>query len=296
MLDFHVIQLSDKTWINELLAKSDFRGCEYCFANNFAWCRLYQTQITRYKDFYISCSFKNSENLYFTFPAGSGDYKDVFTQMNQTAKEHSSPLIIGSVKPEQFAIFDEVFGKGSYDVATDEGSWDYIYLASDLATLSGRKYHGKRNHLKKLESQGYEYTPITESDFDDCLTFAVNGFNENDGYTNESSVGEQYAINRFFEHYHELDLIGGKIKQNGKIIAFTIGERINSDTLGVHIEKAVANIDGAYPAINNEFVKANINGFTYVNREEDLGLEGLRKAKKSYHPIMMGEKYVVKIK
>ncbi|MCC8043257.1 MAG: phosphatidylglycerol lysyltransferase domain-containing protein [Oscillospiraceae bacterium] len=291
MLEFKVIELSDKSWIDKLLAASDFRGCEYCFANNFAWRRLYETKITRYKNFYISCSFKGG--VRFTFPAGNGDYRDVFEQMRIFSESRNEPLIIGSVTPSQIPVFKELYGESAFTVSTDEGGWDYVYLAEDLINLSGRKYHGKRNHLKKIQSMGYHYKPLTEEDFDDCITFAVNSYNNSGGYTNDSAVAEQYAINMYFSHYHEMQLVGGILRIDGKTAGFTIGERINSDTIGVHIEKADPLIDGAYPAINNEFVRAEAMSFRYVNREEDLGIEGLRRAKKSYHPAMMIEKYTI---
>lgn len=294
MLDFKVIEMSDKPWIDSLLKISDFRGCEYCFANNMAWRRMYDTKITRYKDFYISCSFK--DGIYFTFPAGGGDYREVFGEMKKFAESHNSPLVINSVTPDKFSLFEELFPKDSYTIYTDEGGWDYVYNASDLAELKGKKYHGKRNHLKKLLEKNYSYEPLTEKDFDSCITYAVNTYNRDSAYDDYSKVCEQFAINTYFSNFRELGLCGGVLKINGEIIAFTIGERINSDTLGVHIEKARADIDGAYPAINNLFAKSAGQDFAYINREEDLGIEGLRKAKRSYHPSFMIEKYTVKFK
>lgn len=291
MLEFRPIELSDKSWIDPLLAKSDFRGCEYCFANNFAWRRLYDTKITRYRDFYISCSFKNG--VRFTFPAGAGDYADVFEQMRVFAACRGEPLMISSITPAQLPLFYELYGDNRFDVTTDEGGYDYVYNSSDLINLAGRKYHAKRNHLKKLQSRGYSYSALNESDFDDCITFAADSYNSSGGYTDESSVAEQFAINAYFTSYNELELKGGILRVDGKVAGFTIGERICSDTIGVHIEKADSSIDGAYPAINNEFAKAEAAGYTYVNREEDLGIEGLRKAKRSYHPVMMIKKYTV---
>ncbi len=294
MLDFKIIELSDKSWIDSLLKKSDFRGCEYCFANNMAWRRMYDTKITRYGDFYISCSFK--DGIYFTFPAGCGDYRQVFSEMKHFSEEHNMPLTIGSVTPDKFPIIESIFPRDSYTVTADEGSWDYVYNSSDLAELAGRKYHGKRNHLKKLLSMEHTYEPLTEKDFDDCITYAVNTYNRSSDYDDYSKVCEQFAINTYFENFDALELIGGVLRVNGEIAAFTIGERINSDTLGVHIEKAESAVDGAYPAINNYFAKTAGSDFAYINREEDLGIEGLRKAKRSYHPAFMIEKHTITFK
>ncbi len=295
MLDFKVIELSDKPWIDALLRLSDFRGCEYCFANNMAWRRMYDTKITRYKNFYISCSFKNG--IHFTFPAGAGSYREVFSEMKKFSETENSPLVIGSVLPSQFGLFKEIFPEGGYEIIPDPDGWDYVYNASDLAELKGKKYHGKRNHLKKLLERDYSYEPLTEKYFDDCITYAVNGYTRDSAYDDYSRVSEQFAINTYFEHFKELGLSGGVLTVDGKVAAFTIGEPINSDTLGVHIEKADSSMDGAYPAINCFFSKnAAEKGFSYLNREEDLGIEGLRKAKRSYYPAFMIEKHTVVFK
>lgn len=294
MLDFKVIELSDRTWITEILRKSDFRGCEYNFSNNLAWHRLYDTTICRYKDFYISRSKKYG--LRFTFPAGNGDYKDLILTLKREAEEENCPLIIGSVTNENLALFEEYF-EGQYTVSWDEADFDYIYDAEKLRTLSGKKYHKKRNHLANFyRSNNWEYSDMTESDFDECIEFAVRSYNLNQAYDDESSVAEQFAINTFMNYFDELELKGGVIRVDGKVQAFTIGDGINSDTFDVHIEKANAAIQGAYTAINNEFAKSATEGYAYINREEDLGLEGLRKSKRSYYPIIMLQKNTVTFK
>lgn len=284
MFDFKKIDISDKPWITELLRKSDFRGCEYSFANNMAWHRLYETKICRYKDFYISCSEK--DGLRFTFPAGEGDYKEVLTLLRKYAEERGEPFVVSSVLTENLPLFEEYF-PGEYTVENDESGNDYIYLAENLRELKGKKYHGKRNHLKRFYETDWSYSKMTEKDFDECIEYAVRSYNENMSYDDESSVAEQFAINTFFNNFDALDLMGGVIRVGGKVEGFTIGSRINSDTMDIHIEKANASINGAYTAVMNEFAKAESADFTYINREEDLGLEGLRRSKRSYYPEFM---------
>lgn len=293
MLDFRKIELSDKEWINSLLKKSDFMGCEYSFANNFAWHRLYETKICRYKDFYISCSDKYG--LRFTYPAGEGDRKELFITLRKYAEERNSPLLISSVLPENIALFEEYF-PGEFTVSNDEADFDYIYLAENLRSLKGKKYHGKRNHLNRFYENNWMYKSLTDADFDDCIAFAAKSYNDNNSYDSESSVAEQFAINTFFNYYNELNLMGGVLRVDGKIAGFTIGSRINSDTMDTHIEKAESSINGAYTAIMNEFAKDASVGFTYINREEDMGIEGLRKSKRSYCPEFQIVKNVVAFK
>lgn len=293
MLDFKVIELSDRPWITDLLKKSDFRGCEYNFSNNFAWHRLYNTAICRYKDFYISRSMKYG--MSFTFPAGNGDYKDLFLVLKREAEEAGSPLTVSSVTDENLSLFEELF-EGQYSVSCDESDCDYIYDAEKLRTLSGKKYHQKRNHLARFYENDWEYAPLTEKDFDECIEFAVNSYNLNQSYDDESSVAEQYAINTFMNYFDELELKGGVIRVDGKVQGFTIGDGINSDTFDIHIEKANSDIQGSYTAINNEFAKSATVGYSFINREEDLGLEGLRKSKRSYYPVIMLRKNKVTFK
>lgn len=291
VLNFRDIQLSDRAWINELLKKSDFMGCEYSFANNMAWRRLYGTKICRYKDFYISCSFGTGHPV-FTFPAGEGDYVDLFEQMRAFSKEQNAPLIVTSVTAEKLELLEKLF-PDSFETDADEDYFDYIYNASDLINLAGKKYHNKRNHLKKLQALDWSFEPLSRANQDECIELSVNSYNDKGGYDDVSSVSEQFAINTFFNHFEELELLGGVIRVSGKVIAFTIGERLNSNTICTHIEKADAEIEGAYAAINNEFAKFAAADCAYINREEDLGLEGLRKSKRSYYPCFQLKKYTL---
>ncbi|MDE5575996.1 MAG: phosphatidylglycerol lysyltransferase domain-containing protein, partial [Oscillospiraceae bacterium] len=254
---------------------------------------LYDTTICRYKDFYISRSMKHG--LRFTFPAGSGDYKDLFITLKREAEEMNSPLVVSSVTDENLRLFEEMFA-GQYSVSCDEADCDYVYDAEKLRTLSGKKYHQKRNHLARFYENNWEYSTLTEKDFDECIEFAVNSYNLNQSYDDESSVAEQFAINTFMNYYNELELKGGVIRVDGKVQGFTIGDAINSNTFDIHIEKANAEIQGAYAAINNEFAKSATAGYDYINREEDLGLEGLRRSKRSYHPVIMLRKNTVTFK
>ena len=107
---------------------------------------------------------------------------------------------------------------------------------------------------------------------------------------------EKTVIEFLFSHFEDLDLKAGAIKVEEKIVAFTIGSKINNETFDIHIEKADRNFEGAFAVINKEFVSRLDNNFKYINREEDLGIEGLRKAKLSYNPIKLIEKYIATLK
>ena len=292
MIEFREIAISDKERINAALAKSDFMGCEYSFANNIAWRRLNNSKIAFYKDFYICASFNDgTKPPCYILPAGEGDYREVITELRRHSESLGFPLVMFGFTEKTLPMLEELF-PDEFTAEPDRDSSDYIYLRSDLAELAGKKYHAKRNHLARFMELDYEYSSITERDYDDCIYFLTEQYNIKDT-ADHSSIAEQFAINTYFSHFEELGLKGGLIRIGGKVSAVTIGEHLNSETFCVHIEKADTSHNGIYAGINNLFVRSETEGHKYINREEDLGLEGLRKAKLSYHPAFILSKYEV---
>lgn len=292
MFNFREIELSDKVWIDELLSKSDFMGCEYSFANNVAWRRLNDSVISRYNDFYL-ISTSDDDNIYLTYPAGEGDILDFIVLFNNFCKNNGRKFVLSSVSSENLEFLKGNFNDKIEEIKSNPDYYDYIYNADDLINLRGKKYHSKRNHISIFKKQPWEYKELTHDLFDDCIEFITKSYNHKNDPDDFSSIVEQYAINTFFNNFEYMNLKGGVLYQNNNIVGVTIGEKINSDTLVVHIEKASASVNGAYPTICNEFAKANAYDLKYINREEDLGIEGLRKSKRSYNPCFMLEKHTV---
>ncbi|EWM53837.1 DUF2156 domain-containing protein [Ruminococcus flavefaciens] len=296
MLEFRDIDITDKKRITAALNESQFMGCEYSFSNNMAWKRLGDSKISFFKEFYICCSFRSEDGIpKFFFPSGKGSCSEVIAEMKKTAEGLGKPLRIAGITESSLDMLSDLF-PDSFDVSTDEGDWDYIYASKDLRELPGRRYHSKRNHLARFGELDASFSVITEKDFDDCITFSAVEYNEKADGQDHSFIAEQYAINTYFNYYNELDLSGGVIRIGGKVAAFSIGDRLNDSTFCVHIEKADKSYNGIYTGINNLSAKAFTEGFEYTNREEDLGLEGLRKAKQSYHPLFLLKKYTVTFK
>ena len=144
----------------------------------------------------------------------------------QTAK----PLAVTGVTETGLKIFNDIFGSDSYNSVLADGSGDYIYLADNLINLKGKKYHKKRNHLSKINGYDWKFYPMTEAFFDECIEFSAVNYNSKNGYDDKSSIAEQYAIHTYFTYFNELELKGGVITVEGKVRAFTIGERLNSNT------------------------------------------------------------------
>ncbi len=168
---------------------------------------------------------------------------------------------------------------------------DYIYLVEDLMYLKGKKFHGKRNHINQfLKNNEFTYEPMTPENIPECREMNEKWKEQNDSGDSRSLETELRAVDMAFRYFEKFGFVGGLIRIRGEVAAFTIGERLNSDTFVSHIEKAYHDIQGLYPMINQQFALNCMEGYKYVNREEDMGVEGLRKAKLSYNPVIILEK------
>lgn len=290
MLEFRKIELKDKEWITELLSYSDFRGCEYTFGNNFTWRNAYDITIARFKDFYLVKSGND-----FFFPAGRGNIAEVINELRKYCSEHGCSLNFSSMNKLSMELLVEMFGD-KVEVGTNRDYYDYIYETEALTTLAGKKLHGKRNHINRFKENNWSYEAITPENIDECKALNDKWCEENDCINNFEKTEESCVVRCGLKYFFELGYVGGLIRVDGKIQAFTFGEPVNKDTFVVHVEKALTEFQGAYPMINCEFVKHECHQYRFINREEDTGAENLRKAKLSYYPAFMEEKFSVKFK
>jgi len=289
MTEFKNAELKDKTWARELLSYSAYRGCEYTFGNNFCWQNIYGMKIARYKDFYLI----KSSGGYF-FPAGRGDFREAIEVLRKDADECGCFLNFVTMNKASMQWLKENYPE--YGFESNRDFHDYIYNYEDLATLKGKKFHSKRNFINRFRlNQDRHYEPISPQNIDECIEMNEQWLKESDCCDGDLE-SENCAVRNGLNNFFELDFIGGLLRVNGKVIAFTFGEPATKDTFVVHAEKAFTSVQGSYPAINNEFVLNELGGYDYINREEDMGLENLRKAKLSYNPAFMEEKYKAVIK
>ncbi len=179
-------------------------------------------------------------------------------------------------------------------------NYDYIYTSEKLINLSGKKLQSKRNHINRFKAQqtDWKYISITENPAEAvrCKKMLQKWYDINKESSDESLEDDFKATSLFLDNFEAMKLKVGAIEVNGEIIAFSMGAHLNEDTFIVHVEKAFADIQGAYPLINQQFVLNEASEYTYINREEDMGLPSLRKAKLSYRPDILLEKYIVKEK
>ena len=297
MFDFRKIELTDRDEVNARLAVSDRMGCEYSFANNFAWHRLNDTLICLHGDFYILMSIFGGEPV-IVFPSGASDDAvgrekliSLLAELEKFITDNGHQFKVCSVTESDLEWMKEFYGN-RISCSTDRGSSDYIYLSEKLITLEGKKYHGKRNHINRFMENDWSFDDMRPCDIEECILFTADLYNSVGDHKGSAAI-EQYAIHRFLMNMDTLGLKGGILRCSGEIVGVTVGEQLNSNTFVVHIEKARSDINGAYPMLCNQFVKRYASQLKYINREEDMGIEGLRRSKLSYHPEFLLDKYTV---
>ena len=298
MIDFRTPQPSDKAWVDALLAQADYRGCDYNFTNLFVWSRAYGQEIARVDGFLVThlCGRMGCSYMY---PAGSGDLAAAIDILAREADERRQPLRLVCLTTRQMEELDRLM-PGRFAYEADRDGFDYLYDIDRLADLTGKKLHAKRNHINRFmdNNPSWVYEEITPQTLPECLEMDKEWYRRSmvrEGAAEERDLGDEgIALRTAMDHYHALGLEGGLIRVYGEVVAFIMGDRLNSDTYDVHFEKAYGELQGAYAMINREFarwVRAKHPNVRYLNREDDMGVEGLRKAKESYYPDRMVEKY-----
>lgn len=290
MLDFNEPVIADKDRADEILLNSDYRSSDYCFGNLFIWRGRFKLKIAFAEDL-LAVKFENYGRTFYLFPAGKGDTERLLSEMCEDAHKSGKPFVMAGVTAGIRSRIEELF-PGKFSFAEDRKNYDYIYNSSDLIELKGKKYHSKRNHISRFMSLGdWGYEQINADNIKDCVEMNDEWCRRN-GCAQDKGLAQEYcAVREAAKNFKSLGFDGGLIRMYGKVVAFTMGERLCADTYDVHIEKAFSDVEGAYTVINNEFVTRCCADYRYINREEDTGDEGLRKAKLSYHPAILLEKY-----
>ncbi len=294
MIKFKDITLQDKEVITSITMNSERKNCDLSFSNLCSWRFMYGTQFAIVDNFLVF-KFHIDGKLAYMMPVGKGNVKNILQSLIEDASAENEPFRMQGVCNKMRAEIESNM-PGRFEFQTDRDYADYIYLRTDLADLKGKKYQSKRNHVNKFKKTyaDYKYTTITPDHINECLKLEEEWYNNQE---HKRELGnERKSLTYALNHFEELGLTGGILHVNGKIAAFTFGMPINQETFGVHVEKADTSIEGAYTVINQEFARHIPEQYIYVNREEDLGIEGLRKAKLSYQPNILLEKCVALLK
>lgn len=303
MIEFKAPTPADKTWVDGLLARGNYRGCDYNFTNIYVWKKTYNVEIAQGNGFLFThlCGRMGCSYLY---PAGAGDIAAAIQALKAEADSRGQPLRLVCLTRGQMAELEEFF-PGQFDYVADRDGYDYLYEIDRLADLGGKKLHAKRNHINRFMENNptWTYEEITPESLPECLEMDREWYRrslQREGEAEERDLGDEgIALRTAMEHYQELGLEGGLIRVYGEVVAFTMGDMLSADTYDVHFEKAYGELQGAYAMINREFarwVRQRHPRVKYLNREDDMGVEGLRKAKLSYYPDLLVEKYAAIMK
>lgn len=287
--DFVPIALEHKAEVDTLLARLQPQASEYTFTNLFAWAATIDYRLARYGDGLLIRKGEG-EHCGFLQPLVPGDGGTAVSAcLDFLAQAGAEPRIV--------RVGEDFLARTTLRDATareDRDNFDYVYSVPELTELRGDQYHDKKNLLNQFLSHNtYRYITLSQEMADRSVRFQHDWCAERECEKHESLSREDCATHRMLCHFGALHLLGGAIEIDGQIVALTLGEALNADTFVIHIEKAKAGITGLYQAINREFLAHAATAYPFVNREQDLGVPGLRKAKLSYNPVRMEQKYLV---
>ncbi len=296
-MEFHTFQIQDKPTIDAFVKPLKLECSELTFTNMIIWGQDGKMQWAVQDDvLYVRLQFGSHPPFFFPpVPKDvSMDYGKAISAASDHLRGEGATPMFRSIS----GIFVKLFEKYAPDfvMMQDRNTFDYVYRAEDLITLRGKKLHSKRNHINQFKNNyRYAYRPLQPDMIEDCMSVYLNWLQEKDVFE-PGILGELQAIKFLLPNMEALGVKGGAIYVEDKLTAFTIGEQIRENMALIHIEKADANVPGLYAMINQQFVENTWSGLELINREEDMGIEGMRKAKLSYHPVRMIEKYTAKPK
>lgn len=294
-LNFNPVHHTNYQILAPFLNSQDYRLCDYTLGVLHMWKKHLNYTYAICDNMLIVSSTLNG-NKTFSIPLGSGHIRRALNQLETYCQENNLPLNFHGITKQALDILIKHFGE-RFNITEKENWGEYLYRYEDLATLKGKKYHSKRNHINQFKKlyPHYSFQQLTKQSLHRVLEF-LEGYYDVTQKEHYLFTVEKNMLYSLLDSYDKLQLLGAFIEVDNRIVAFSIGE-CQRDTMYIHIEKADRDYKGSYAIINNEFVNyfANEN-IKYVNREEDAGDLGLRKAKRSYYPIEIITKYLVEEK
>jgi hypothetical protein len=280
--EFKPITIEDQKFIEEFITKYPSEACEIIFGNLFIWRNYEHARFTTVNDNLCIFCEPPSEPPYFLQPIGENRMKETVNICLDFAQRLSRI-------PEKFV--EEYCGGHRRD--PDRDNFDYVYLTKNLIELKGKRYDGKRNRMRKFKkSHSYRYLKLSTEHLDDCRLLLEEWLAAK-ASTDGLLIAQRDAILESLRYFETLRLVGGAIEVEGRIAAFSIGEKLKEDIAVIHIEIVGSKYEGLSQVMNHEFIKNEWSAYKFINREQDLGIAGLRRAKTSYNPHRMVKKYNV---
>ncbi len=297
MLTFEPIDVPHKS---RFLAQVEFghdRVTEQSFATLYSWSHKYHVELCFHDTFMFTRSRLHTQ-YHYTMPLGRGDLGKALRALERESEQQNQPFSLRGLTRPMISRIEEAL-PGRYAFTENRDSADYLYSAQDLIHLTGKKYHSKRNFIARFESQfagRWSYEDLSADNLADVWAFQDHWCRKNDCASNISLQEESTTIALLLYNLEALEAIGGLLRIDGQVVAFTVGSRIGRDTMDINVEKADYDFVGSYPMINRAFAQRHCQEVSFINREEDLGLEGLRRAKLSYAPVEILMKHCAAIR
>jgi hypothetical protein len=292
---FKPVQLEDRDSIRQILGKYQPQTSELTFTNLFIWRSHYAFQWAMYRDWLLLLCGASNDGLYALQPVGPPSRLEVTRMLLQWLREEKGEQRPRVERADQ-RLVSEIAGAEDLVIESTRDHFDYVYRSEDLIQLVGRKYHSKRNHINKFRrSHSFTYAPLNEDYVKECLALTESWCEWHRCEEDLNLLDEWEAVREALAHSRALGIRGGVILIKDKVEAFALGELLNDQTAVVHIEKANPEIPGLYAVINQQFCENRWRDVAYINREQDLGEPGLRKAKLSYYPDHLVEKFRIRL-
>ena len=291
-LTFHPLTPDERKRVQAVTMGSGRRNCNFNFANLIGWQFWFNTEVCICHEVVVFRFNLEGRRAYMLCSA-SAPSASLLELLCHDAATAGTPLLILNMEDEPAAAVKALMPE-RVTVEPRRNQYDYIYRREDLAKLKGGSLKAKRNHVNKFLSiyPDFQYRPLEPALFDECRRLSRTWRTEveesqHDSHYEITADAEARAMENVFTHWQQLDAIGGSIFVDGRMVAFTYGAPVTHDTFDVCVEKANRRIDGAFNIINQQFADHLPEQYVYLNREEDMGLEGLRKSKLSYHPHIL---------
>ncbi len=303
MLELNDITLDKKELIDGFLKRRKSRNSEFSFSYLYMWRKSYDMKYAITDDMLCILPKHTGGPRSASFPIGfenpdgtSRSIKKFVETLLEYFKESGEEPLIHLYDEGTMELLVKEF-PDKFIITEDRNNFDYVYRVDELTKLSGKKFHSKKNHINKFKKMypDWEYCRLSPENNGECMAL-FDEWQTDKGWEAESIGEEREALCEFLNNRDALGYIGGGIRVGGRLVAFSFGEALGADTAVIHFEHVDPNCEGAFAIINQQFLEHEWQNYTYVNREEDMGIPGMRKAKESYHPAFMIKKYVATLK
>lgn len=291
--ELKTISIEDKPLFDKYFAENNGINSEYTFTNMFMWRNSYNIRYAIIDGFLCIFAKHGTGAETVNFPIGCGDITPVFEKLSHYFAEQNQRFLMRVYSNKDMDLINTLY-PDTFIFTQDRNSFDYVYKVQDLSELQGSKYHAKKNHINRFVAQyPYEYKEITDELIPLCHEMFDRWCDSKMGIIDNISEQKE-AVSNLLKNYKALGVKGGAIMVEGKMVAFSFGEVLSEENsmVVIHLEHADTEYQGSFPLINQQFLLNSWQAFEYVNREEDMGLAGLRQAKKSYKPCMMVKKFI----